>query len=636
MNKFFQFLSVFVVLFILVLRVSSVLGSTELPLMNGDIRLIEPLPMQTQAESSIVIDTGNYTGPLIILVDGVDVSAMVKHEGAQWRYQPSDPFAAGKHHLEVLATGMASSARADWVLSVGEELLEGEKETLYSKSSFSLTGNQVFGKKTQDQDIAANGNLALNVGAKSGETEVSFESNMGYSNTSPTNELTPFGLLFQVKHDKNRLAFGDVVFSGTPLTALPLSRRGVSAEMQGENAGLQVIQASSRTVTGWNSGLSSENQIRGAGVTYHLAGQNDQPLRIAAVALDGEILSDSSPNVASIAAPSRGSVGGVLGSGRYAGIGYNAEIAASANNPNTLSNEGTRRDLAGRLQLDKTVGGVNLRANYQRTGARFASIANSGATYDREQYALSGGAGFGTSFLSASLSRSRDNLDNDPARPVVYNNNTGLTYSLIQQNWPALSLSYLYGRVKSQSEPAGDPETDILNQSGTAALSYGGEGWSSNLVLSDSWIADPLNGDANTRNAALSGSLKWLDKLSLEPTFSYSNIDYNGMFQKTTAGTLTLNWHIIAPLSLAGQMTWTKNDISDNLADNVERTAILRMVWDISPRLKSLFPRQHSGLTLSYSGDHYADHLDSSQNRWDQTVMLGIQVFSPLEGEVHF
>jgi hypothetical protein len=321
---------------------------------------------------------------------------------------------------------------------------------------------------------------------------------------------------------------------------------------------------------------------------------------------------------------------------RSAGFGYNIEMAGSSYDANTLSNEGPKQDLAEKIQLDRVVGGINLGANYQRAGTNFASIANPGATYDREQYALTAGTALGTSSLSTSLSRSRDNLGNDATRPVVYNNNVGLTYALTPKSLPALSFSYLYGQVKSESEPVGSPRSDILNQSGSAALSYAGKGWSSNLALNNSWMTDPLNGDTSSRNATFAGNMKAWDKISLAPTVSYSNSDHLGALQQNTMGTLSLNWHIIAPLSLSGQMTWTKNDTSGNVADNIQRTAILRMAWDITPSLKSLVARQQSGLTLSYSGSHYADHIDPSQNRWDQTILLGLQIFSPLEGEGHF
>src|SRR3990170_3891150 len=98
-------------------------------------------------------------------------------------------------------------------------------------------------------------NLAVNVGMQSGGTEVSFESSFGYSNTSSNNQLTPSGLLLQLRHVKNLFALGDVNFKGTPLTASSLARRGILADLHWKNTSLQRLQANSRTVTGWKSGL---------------------------------------------------------------------------------------------------------------------------------------------------------------------------------------------------------------------------------------------------------------------------------------------------------------------------------------------------------------------------------------------
>jgi len=252
--------------------------------------------------------------------------------------------------------------------------------------------------------------------------------------------------------------------------------------------------------------------------------------------------------------------------------------------------------------------------------------------------ASSGGmrAGLGSSSLSASLSRSHDNLDSDPSRPIVYNNNLGLTYAFTPASWPTLSVSYLTWQVKSESEPAGTPRTDIGNQSVTAALSYGRIGWSGNLVFSDAWIDDPLNGDSNTRNATLSVSMQSRDQLSITPVFSVTRSEQNAISQQTGLGTLTLNWRISASLSLSGQMVWIQNDASDDSVDNNQRNAVLRATWDITPSLKAIFPHQQTGLTLSYNGNRFVDNIDSSRNQSDQSVMLGIQVSAPLKGEYKF
>jgi len=615
---------------------SSVLSAIITSYVNGDIRLIEPSSTRVKVLHTITVEIADYAGPVIVLVDGVDVSSLVQHQGLRWIYHAIQPLSNGQHYVEVLAPGMASPTGARWMLSVEDHAEDAQKHTLYSKSGISLTGSQVFGDKVKNKEMSTSANLAVNVGMQSGGTEVSFESSFGYSNTSSNNQLTPSGLLLQLRHVKNLFALGDVNFKGTPLTASSLARRGILADLHWENTSLQLLQANSRTVTGWKSGLGSDNQIQGIALSHGFGNGQDQPLRIAAVALSGEILNASSGNVASTAAPSRGNVAGLQGSGRYAGMGYNAEVGISKFDADTQDNTSAKQDVAASVQLDRVVAGVSLMANYQRAGTDYASIADPGATYDREQLAFSGGAGLGSSSLSASLSRSHDNLDSDPSRPIVYNNNLGLTYAFTPASWPTLSVSYLAGQVKSESEPAGTPRTDIGNRSVTAALSYGRTGWSGNLVFSDAWIDDPLNGDSNTRNATLSVSMQSRDQLSITPVFSVTRSEQNAISQQTGLGTLTLNWRISASLSLSGQMVWIQNDASDDSVDNNQRNAVLRATWDITPSLKAIFPHQQTGLTLSYNGNRFVDNIDSSRNQSDQSVMLGIQVSAPLKGEYKF
>ena len=250
--------------------------------------------------------------------------------------------------------------------------------------------------------------------------------------------------------------------------------------------------------------------------------------------------------------------------------------------------------------------------------------------------ALSAGTGLGISSLSASVSRTRDNLENDPSRPVVYSNNLGLTYAVAPRVWPTLSLSYGAGQVKSDSEPVGTPKTDIDTQSLTAGLSLARQGWASALSLNGAWVNDPVNGDTGSRGVALNVSLQARDRLSLVPAASVNQSKSNAVSQETDLATLTLNWRVTDALALSGQTAWVKNSSSDDSVENNQRSASLRLGWDVSDWFKRVPTHPQASLSVSYSGSENDDHIDPAGDRTDHTVLFGLNVSAPLEGSHPF
>jgi hypothetical protein len=602
------------------------------PVVNGDIRLLEPKSLQLTALQTFSLETVNYTGPVTILIDGVDVSASAKRNNTRLVYRTAEPLPPGKHQLTVLTTAVGGPGRSEWQLVVNEPRRTAHQRELYSKSSLSLSASYVSGDKINNDQTVASGNLAVDVGARVDQTNVSLETNIGYSSTSSNNDLTPTGYLLQAKQEQDRLALGDVSFTGTPLTVPSLAHRGAMADMHWGAFDLQLMQVNSRSITGWSTGLGSDNQLQGAVLGYAGSSADGQMPKLTAVVLSGEIQDASSYNVASIDPPSRGKVLGVQGSGQYAGFGYTAELGFSEFDQNTKDTVAAKHDLAGSIQLNKVVGGIGLSAAYQRAGADYSSIANPGATFDREQLGMSASTAFDISSVSLSLGRSRDNLDNDPSRPVVYNDNIGLSYALTPQSWPALSFSYSVGTVKSDAEPVGTPTTDISTQNASASMSLNRQQWMGSVVVNAGLIDDPVNGGTGSGSAVLTLQVQPDKYWSLVPSMSLIRSRHQAVTQETVLATMSLNWKISKTIGAAGQGAWVRNIADDDSVDNLQINPVLRVSWDITDYLKRLLSQQHAGLTLSYRGNHYRDHIDSSNSLTDQSVLLGIDISAPLEG----
>ena len=605
------------------------------PVVNGDIRLVDPSSLRLKTLSVISIEIANYADAVILLIDGLDVTDRLEKQGARLTYRSAAPLAAGNHHVEVFAENFDVHGHAAWDIDVVNKSSQSKKVELYSKSNISATASRVFGDNNDNQ-TSVSGNLAIDVGALSEQTDVSLETNLGYSSTTPDQDFTPTGYLLQAKRDQNRLAMGDVSFSGTPLTVPSLAHRGAMADVDLGAVGLQLIQVNSRSVTGWRNGLGVDNQLQGAALSYGGHGKHGQMPQLTAVLLSGEISEASSDNVASIDPPSRGKVLGVQGSGQYGGFGLNAEIGFSEFDPDTGDTVSSKHDLAGSIQLSRAVGGISLSAAYLRAGADYSSIANPGATFDREQLGLSASTAFDITSLSLSLGRSRDNLDNDPSRPIVYNDNIGLSYALTPVSWPALSFSYSVGKVMSDAEPVGVPVTDINTQSASAGVSLNRQHWMGSLLVSAGLIDDPVNGATGSGSAVLTLQVQPDQRWSLVPSLSITKSRHRAVTQQTALATMSLNWNVSKNVGAAGQMAWVRNDADDSSVNNLQIDPVIRVSWDITDYLKRLLSQQHAGLTLSYHGNHYKDHFDPTRSLTEQSLLIGLDISAPLEGKYGF
>ena len=612
------------------------LSAVSSPIVNGDIRLLEPTRLQLTTLQTFRLETINYTGPVTVLIDGVDVSAGVKRDITRLLYRATEPLSPGIHQLTVLTTAVGGPGRADWQLTVNEPRRSARQRELYSKSSLSLSGSYVTGDKINNDQTVVSGNLAVDVGARVEQTDISLETNIGYASTSSNNDLTPTGYLLQAEREQDSLSLGDVSFTGTPLTVPSLSHRGALADVHWGTVGLQVMQVNSRSVTGWGTGLGSDNQLQGAVLGYAGNGKDGQMSQLTAVVISGEIQDANSASVASIDPPSRGKVLGVRGSGQYAGLGYTAELGFSEFDPDTEDTVAAKHDLAGSFQLSKAVGGISLSAAYLRAGADYNSIANPGATFDREQLGMSASTAFNISSVSLSLSRSRDNLDNDPSRPVVYNDNIGLSYALTPTSWPALSFNYTVGQVNSDAEPTGTPVTDITTQSASVGMSLSRQQWLASAVVNAGLIDDPVNGGTGSGSAVLTLQVQPDQNWNLVPSLSLIRSRHQAVTQETALATMTLNWKVSKTIGAAAQGAWVRNIADDNSVDNLQLNPVLRVSWDITDYLKRMLSQQHAGLTLSYRGNHYRDHADPSRSLTDQSILIGIDISAPLEGQYGF
>lgn len=620
---------------ILVFAVSSTLAQADV--VNGQIRLLRPASVNTTVDDAreLEIDVGAYRGPVIMLFDNADVTALVRRDGSRLLFRQDGTLAPGMHRLQVWATDPAGPGRANWNLVLSQAVPAGGQREIYSHSSLSLSASRIVGDKVQNIAWTANGNLALNAGARAEQVEATLQGNIAYSSTATPDKTTLSNYLLTIKHEDDSLALGDVNFRGTPLTASSLARRGMLATVNSAGTNVQLLEASTDNVSGWNSGLLSQNRIYGLAVagTLHAG---EQPLRISSAILSGENGVPQSANVSTTEPPSSGRVAGIQGNGRAFDTGFAAEAGWSSYDRDTTDTAAAMRDRAVTFQLDKALGGIAWTLNYLFAGPEFSSIANPRALRDRQQYGLGAGTAFGVSSLSATVSRSRDNVNSNPVNPVVYNNAAGVTWAIAPAEWPVLSLSWQNSKMNSTAEPAGVPHAENNSRTVSGNASYGRPGWSGNLALSRSAIDDPAQGKSASTSEQLSFNFQPSQDWNLSPTLSHTGSDHAAVKQNNRLVTVAGNWRLYPAHSLSGQLSQARNESSGNLTDNEQQTAILRYAWDVTPSLPRVLLGNQASLTLSVSRNRLQDNIVAARNQNTNSIFLGIDVTAPLDGRIGF
>lgn len=615
--------------------VSSAVAQADV--VNGQIRLLRPASVNTTVDDAreLEIDVGAYRGPVIVLIDNSDVTALVQRAGGRLLLRQDATPAPGMLRLQVWATDPAGPGRAKWELVLSQTPATGGQREIYSQSSLSLSASRVGGDRIQNSAWNTNGNLAVNIGAKAEQVEATLQGNIAYSNTATPHKTSLTNYLLTIKHEDDSLALGDVNFKGTPLTASSLARRGVLATVNNSETSVQLLEAATGTVSGWNSGLFSQNRIYGVALTSTLHA-GEQPLHISSAVLSGENGVPQSANVSTTEPPSSGKVAGLQGNGRAFDTGFTAEAGWSSYDRDTTDTAAAMRDKAVTFQLDKALGGIAWTFNYLFAGPEFASIANPRALRDRQQYGLGAGTAFGISSLSATASRSRDNVNSNPMNPIVYNNATGVTYAVAPADWPVLSLSWQNSMMNSTAEPIGAPHAENTSRTLSGNSSYGRPGWSGNLALSRSAIDDLAQGKSTSTNEQLSFNFQPSKDWNLSPTLSLTGSDHAAIKQKSTLATVAGDWRMNPAHSLSGQLSLARNESSDGLTDNEQQTAALRYAWNITPSQHGAFRGNQASLSLSVSRNRLQDNIVATRNQSTNSIFFGIDITAPLVGRAGF
>ncbi len=625
-------------------------GALDPLTVQGGARLASPLPSRVAAQNppQVRIDLPESAGKPLLFIDNVDVTPLARISGNAMVFRPPAPLDPGEHRIRLVVESGGRATESEWTFSAPAPgpgrgaKSAGARNEVYAQGGISVSASRTFSGKSTATRIPLIGSLNETVGYKRGATEASVSAGARYYNNDPKEKAALTGINALLRHDRDSLEYGDVSFRGTPLLAPSLARRGVLATLNHVDTELQLFQVRTQSVVGTKTGVDFSdysNQTYGGAITRSLVGDN--AVKATAAYLAGrDSLGGNSPTTASLDGPSRGRAAGVLVTGRILTVDSTVEGAWSDFDPDANDPEASRRDAAVSVQLARAVRGVNLTGSYQRLGPDFATVANPNGTKDRQTFGAGVSGTLGIASLSASASRSNDNIKNDAARPVAVDTSAGATATLASAGWPALTFSYMRGVVKSTKEPSGTPHTQNVTDTATAGLSYARQGWSSSLSSSFSWMtAEGASGvqGSTTGSHQLSLSLQPSPRAGVASSLGWTRSTTGGATRETRLASVNVNvvpWTNL--LTLSGQGSVMFNTATDNAADTRQYSGGVRASFEIHELVKRWFSYGRQSLAVSYTYNRSEDEGAPANDREDHTAYVGIDLYLPVEGRYAF
>lgn len=561
------------------------LAARAAKVVDSDIRLLAPddRARVTDPRPAIRIFLGPSIGEALLLLDGVDLTALAVRSPAELHCRPPAPLTRGEHLVKLIVAAPEGRVESTWSFTVGERKAAGGAAPLAGSARGALSGSG--GWATSSRGAAppsAMASASLQLDARSGAYQASAASSASWVSSGRGPAVIPGGFLATVKRGQSGLLVGDVSVVGTPQLASSLARRGLVVDLVGESSRVQAFQLAANPVRGFDPGVafgSLDDQLMGVSAsTTFLA---DRSLRVAAMVLAGRSDRDGGFNTASIADGSEGRAAGLQVSGTLLGASISAEGSVSQLD----RGGGLRGDSALALRIARPIGPVALSAAYSRLGPEFGSMASPSAASDRQQLGVSAATGLGPATLSASFGRSNDNLGADPSRPVVRSTTGAAALGVAVARWPTLSLSFTRGVQGATDLPAGSPGVDSTSDTGTAALAWSRGAVAASLGGSLTRLDDrrPEGGSSTSAAVQASASLRPFPGFSCVPSLAHAESRAGGVTRQSELASLGLRLGPLGPVTLDGHGSFGRQRASDASADAEQAGGALRLAWPVGP-----------------------------------------------------
>ena len=571
---------------------------------RGFLRLLAPLPGQEVVAKKpllrIHVDVPYDRESVLVMLDGADISSLVRTEDKALTYTPTQVLAPGSHTLTV-------ALRAQSGLDLSQEFRFSSRHT----QSFAQFANRAqFGAEAEglldrreslqpEQEYNATGDINYGLQVSEGRWDTSFETNLWFLNqklpvTPPPREgldLASYRLNTVNRGDAYTLSagLGDIQINGTNHTLGNLARRGGQLGLTYKSVSVGAFAVNAQQLFGFTggTGIGTDPDTNVYGVTAGI-GFFDDKLRFQTIqAKGGEPGSSFGVFTANIA--SRGQVSGYLLTGRPSpDLEVQAEYDRSEFDANAADAVGPREDDAYALRATGRRGVFNYQVAYEHLGPDYAVVANP-VQSDRESVAASGAVQLASHSLSATVLHQFNNVDETPNLARLTNQEWGVDYGYtVNARW-LFGTGYRQSQLTSSLDPIGAIPQETQTTGVTGRVQYVNQPWLVSAEVARQAQDDRFfdGGDSTVWTHAVSSAYQTAN-FSIAPLFSINTTEFpsTGVELEQRNVSLALNgqaWR--ERIGYGVVLSYYDQQSSDNVTDSTGQTAEVRVAYRlIKPR----------------------------------------------------
>jgi hypothetical protein len=580
------------------------------------IRLITPAE-NTEVigkRPDIRVEFAGQSENLLVMLDGMDVTQVIKKTENGFTYKPVTNLASGGHTLKIIAKdkeGKEIQKEFNFQVKHFRTFDEASSANQVSVISETYLGKAGYGDTTPYQKVESN--LKSDNKIKKGAWEATLNTNARYLEQNEP-ALEPLKRGFDVanwtfngtyKKDTTRaqISLGDVSVNESPYTVSGLSRKGTVFEAEYDRYQARTFILRSAQSFGIDGGIGTEGSMddRIFGTSFGIK-FFDKKLEVKAIYINGGDASANAPassttttttstyGTTTMAGPKKGEVFGLLMTANLLQdkLKIEAETAFSNYNPDiSINGVGSRKDGAYRIKAEGIEGIYNYGASYEYIGRDFGTVGNQGAERDKQRVIYINGLRFDTQSITLTMLRANDNVRNDTlfGRNVNYNGNFAYLYTGIKD------LPVTFNYIKDYQRSNNDPNIRINKDTDTlsGSISYTVGKWSFGFLPAFSYMNDKALSNADTQTMtytftpAYNGeSLSVSSSLSLNRTASRTPHVWTDTY---TVGLNLKKDFLDKKLVFDSANTFTKIKADDRSSD----TKTLNLTGTLSYNLKEYF-----------------------------------------------
>jgi len=499
------------------------------------------------------------SGDLLVLLDGTDVTEILKMTPEGFEYTPLQVLSSGEHTLSItLKTKEGKEEKKEFKFStrhsktVEEFYTKNEITTLYEKA--------VKKREADPEDKNLNSwklesNLSSESKIKFKKWELSFNTNLKYFDQhlpveSPVEKgLSLSNFLLKGKYNGEKFTFsselGDVTIDETENTVKGLARRGGKWVFESKDLHLTLSAFSVKgdEVIGFKGGMgigtNTNDHIMGASGEVSLFSDKVKFKTVYAKGgMEGTSSVNSSSGTSTTESEEKTPLGTSSTDSKQKGevLGFNfktdflkgklateAELDFSKFDADNTDNSPAERDKAYRLKASGKWGKFNYEGFYEYFGPNYEVIGNQGLDKDKEGFTLKAGADFEKHVLNLSLSRYNDNVEKDREYCRVYTHKGEIEYKFNQFKELPIVLNYQRSQEKSAMEPSDTSPTKKDTDTLTGKINYIKGKLDIGLQTVYSFQNDRTSENDDTTAVTYTFTPKYtLDPFSITPSLSFN------------------------------------------------------------------------------------------------------------------